>query len=198
MRLVLIRHALPVRLDEVSEAPDPPLSDTGHRQVAALVDALAGERVDAVWSSTMRRAIETATPLAGTRGLEVRRHPGLVEFDFGHGVYIPAEETGHPVVREMRDRLDAQDGDVTLAAFRETVVAAMGEVIAAAEHDQTVAVACHGGVVNAYAAHVIGARDTIFANIAYTGYSLFTVSRSGRVRLQSLNEHHHVRQLERG
>lgn len=192
---MLIRHALPVRLDEVSDAPDPELSETGHRQAAALGGALAGERIDAVWSSTLRRAIETATPLATERGLPVRQHPGLVEFDFGHGVYIPAEEVENPVVQQMRDRLDAQDGDAALATFRGTVADAVADVIATAEPDHTVAIVCHGGVVNAFAAGVVGARETIFANIAYTGYSLFTVSRSGRIRLQSLNEHHHVRTL---
>lgn len=197
MRLILIRHALPERLAEISEAPDPELSETGHRQVAALVEALAGERIDAVWTSPLRRAVQTATPLAEIRGLSLHEHAGLVEFDFGHGVYIPGEETDHPVVREMSARLDAQDGDEGLARFRDTVAEAVADVIASAEPEHTVAITCHGGVVNAFAASVINTRDTVFAHVAYTGYSIFTVRRDGRIKLHSLNEHHHLRELER-
>ncbi|SHH64434.1 probable phosphoglycerate mutase [Jatrophihabitans endophyticus] len=197
MRLILVRHALPERVETVSEAPDPELSDTGRRQAAALAATLAEERIDAVWASPLRRAVQTAEPLAAARGLDVRRHDGLVEFDFGHGVYIPAEETAHPVVRQMRDRLDAQDGDEGLRRFRATVAAAMGDVVASGRPEDTIAVVCHGGVVNAYVAGVVGTRETIFAGIAYTGFSVLTVGRDGRVRLRSLNEHHHVRTLER-
>lgn len=197
MRLLLIRHALPERDDVVSEAPDPELSAQGHRQAEALAAALGAERLDAVWSSPLRRAMQTAEALAAGRGLTVRQHPSLAEFDFGHGVYIPAEETGHPIVRAMKERLDDQSADDALPAFRRTVTAAIQDVIDASDHESTVAIACHGGVVNAYASFVVDARDVIFANIAYTGLSVFTVSGGGRVRLVSLNEHQHIRDLER-
>jgi probable phosphoglycerate mutase len=197
VRLILVRHALPERIDAVTDAPDPDLSEVGERQVRAMTAALADERIDAAWSSPLRRAVRTAEPLAAARGLEIRLHPGLVEFDFGHGVYIPGEETDHPVVRKMNERLANQDGDAELLAFRDTVVAALADVTASAEPDATVAVACHGGVVNAYASAVVGARDVMIANIVYTGISVFTVSRSGRVRVSSLNEHQHLRMLAR-
>ncbi len=193
MRLILIRHALPERVDTVSAAPDPALSAIGRRQVRALVDALANEQIDAVWSSPLLRAKQTAEPLAVARSLPVQLHPGLTEFDFGNGVYIPAEEADHPAVVEMKARMDNQGNDPAVAEFQRTVVAAVGDVVAATPHESTVAVACHGGIVNAYASWVIGARDVLFAKTHYAGFSYFTVSRSGQPRLVSLNEHQHVR-----
>lgn len=196
MRLLLIRHALPQRVDAFSDAPDPELSDTGHRQVEAMAQALAGDRIDAVWSSPLRRAVQTAEPLADARGLSINLHPGLVEFDFGYGMYIPAEETDHPVVQKTAQRMADQRGDPEILAFQRTVVSAMGEVIAANPHEATVAVACHGGVVNAFAASVLGIPDVLFGNVFYTGLSWFTVSRSGQIKLVALNEHQHLRALQ--
>lgn len=195
MRLIFVRHALPERLDTVSAAPDPELSATGLRQVAAMTQALTGERIDAVWSSPLRRAVQTGEPLAAARGLEVRQHPGLEEFDFGHGVYIPVEEATHPVVRAMKDRLDSQAGDEGLRRFQRTVVAAVDDIIAADSHESTVAIAAHGGVINAYTAAVLGVPDVIFAKLSYTGITWFTVSRQGRPRLVALNEHQHLRAM---
>ncbi len=194
MRLLLIRHGLPERDDaEDGTTADPGLSPDGARQVEALVAALAGEQIDAVWSSPLRRAVQTGEPLARSRGLEVRTHRGLVEFDFGHQAYIPAEERSHPLVQQMRQRIADQSGDAELLAFRERVRGAVDEVVTTAEPDQTVAITCHGGVVNAYASSVLGTDHVILAGVAYTGFTIVTVSRSGATRLVSLNEHQHLR-----
>ncbi|MEO9138584.1 MAG: histidine phosphatase family protein [Jatrophihabitans sp.] len=196
MRLILIRHALPERVETATDAPDPPLSSIGLRQVDALVETLAGERIDAVWASPLARARQTAQPLADARGLPVQVHDGLREFDFGDGLYIPAEDTEHPAVRAIAARMDDQEGNVDLLDFQRVVVAAIGDIIAVTAPDATAAVSCHGGVINAYAAAVLRVPDVFFGKISYTGTSWFTVSRSGRVRLVTLNEHAHVRALD--
>lgn len=194
MRLILVRHALPERLDVVSDAPDPALSAVGLRQAEALAGALAHERIDAVWSSPLRRAVETAGPLASARGLDVPTHAGLVEFDFGHGVYIPAEEADHPVTRSITARIDGPP-DAELLAFRDLVVASVRDVVEVTAPDETVAVVCHGGVINAYLSALVEAPRIMFANVSYTGFSIVTLSRSGPPRIVSVNEHQHLRTL---
>ena len=89
MELILIRHGLPVRSRETS---DPPLSDKGSDQARRVAAWLAGERIDVVASSTMRRAIQTAEPLAVLTGHEIETHEGIVEFDRHTGSYLPMEE----------------------------------------------------------------------------------------------------------
>ena len=61
MELILVRHGLPERRDDTS---DPPLSDVGHDQARRVAAWLAHEKVDAVVSSTMLRARQTAEPFA--------------------------------------------------------------------------------------------------------------------------------------
>jgi broad specificity phosphatase PhoE len=62
---------------------DRPLNDTGRRQAIELATALADERVDAVYSSDLVRAHETARILAERKGLGVTVVPELREKDFG-------------------------------------------------------------------------------------------------------------------
>ena len=80
MQLILIRHGLPERREDTS---DPPLSDIGREQARRVARYLAGDGIDAVFSSTMLRAIQTAEPFAAQSGHQVATREGIVEFDRG-------------------------------------------------------------------------------------------------------------------
>src|SRR5437773_2716437 len=55
------------------------LSERGRRQAAAVAPVLAALKPAAVVSSAMRRAVDTAAPIAAACGLELRREPDLHE-----------------------------------------------------------------------------------------------------------------------
>jgi probable phosphoglycerate mutase len=86
MRLLLIRHGQTI--DNVRGAlgtvvPGPGLTDLGREQAAAVPAALAGEEIEAIFVSTMRRTQETASPLAEALGLEPVVLEGIQEIDAG-------------------------------------------------------------------------------------------------------------------
>jgi broad specificity phosphatase PhoE len=62
---------------------DTPLNNTGRAQARALGEELAGERIDAVYSSDLVRAHETARAVAEPRGLGVTAIRDLRERHFG-------------------------------------------------------------------------------------------------------------------
>lgn len=62
-----------------------PLDETGRAQARSLAHAVAGKRVDAVYSSPLSRAYETALAIAEARGLAVGRRAELREI--GVGIY---------------------------------------------------------------------------------------------------------------
>ncbi len=64
--LIVLRHA-----DRVGED----LTDKGVARAEALVQALDGIAVDAIYSPGIKRNLDTAAPLARARGLPVRRIP---------------------------------------------------------------------------------------------------------------------------
>ncbi len=173
---------------------DPPLSEQGRRQAARLAAWLGGERIDALYASPMRRARETAEPLAAARGLEIVLEPGLVELDHRAATYVPMEE------------LKAQDRDVWLAlvrggiyagidvaAFRRVVLDSFERIIAA-HRGSRVAVVCHSGVINAWAAHVLGIPAAIFFDPGYSSVQRFLAASTGERNVASLNELAHLRE----
>jgi broad specificity phosphatase PhoE len=62
---------------------DRPLNERGREQARALADELAGDPLDAIYSSDLVRAHETARIVAEARGLEVTALPELRERNFG-------------------------------------------------------------------------------------------------------------------
>ena len=67
------------------------LNDEGVRQAEQLRDELAGEPLDAIVASDLKRSVDTARILAEPHGLEVVTTPLLRERDWGSftGRYIP-------------------------------------------------------------------------------------------------------------
>jgi probable phosphoglycerate mutase len=190
MELLLIRHALPVRIDEgsVDGPADPALSELGLAQADALAAWLGGEHLDALWCSPMRRAQETAAPVAERLGLEIHLDEGLAEFDREALSYIPIEElkaAGDPRWNELPEQPEH---------FRRIVVDAV-EAIVAAHAGHRVGVVCHGGVINAYAAHVLGIDDALFFLPTYTSISRVFAASTGERSIASLNEAAHLRGL---
>jgi probable phosphoglycerate mutase len=190
MELLLIRHALPVRVDDIDGAgpADPALSERGREQAAALADWLVDERVDALWSSPMRRALETADPVTARLGLDLAVDEDLCEFDRDASSYIPIEElkaANDPRWYEVPERPEH---------FQAQVVAAI-ERIVEAHPSQRVAVVCHGGVINAYTGHVLGLDEPLWFLPQYTSISRVFANGTGIRSIGSLNETAHVRRL---
>lgn len=198
MELLLIRHARPRRRElEEGEIADPDLTEQGHAQADALAKWLAGEQVDALYSSPMRRAMQTAEHVALRLRLEIVVDPELAEFDRQSHFYVPIEELRQEKDQRWHDLVAGRwgpDGEVDPRTFQAVVVEAVERVITA-NPARTVAVVAHGGVMNAYLAHVIGARDVMFFEPAYTGISRVAASRSGQRMIRSINEHAHLRDL---
>jgi probable phosphoglycerate mutase len=194
MELLLIRHALPLRVEKRDGTPaDPPLSPEGVHQAGRLAAWLASERIDAVYSSPLRRARETAQPIAAARGLALRIEPGVVEFDPLSASYVPLEEI-KAESRELWQELvsGGLTAGIDVALFRRTVAAAI-ERIVAAHAGERIAVVCHGGVVNAWGAQVLGLESMLFFQPDYTSVSRFLAAGSGERSLLSLNEIAHLR-----
>lgn len=85
VRIILVRHGQTDWSDErYMGREDVSLNDTGRAQAARLVDLLAGEQIDAIWSSPLARARQTSGPLADRRGIGVTIVDDLVEMDYGH------------------------------------------------------------------------------------------------------------------
>ena len=129
----------------------------------------------------------------------------IAQWDTGDQWHVLAEAAYQQIVvqrkREKDERWDDMlagrwgvDGEVDPQTFKAVVVEAVERVIAA-NGGKTVAVVCHGGVINAYFAHLLGLDFPMFFEPAYTSISRVLASSAGQRQVKSINEHAHVRAL---
>ena len=86
MELILVRHGqTPSNVQRLLDtaAPGASLDETGHQQAAALVGRLAGDGVEAIYTSGVPRTEQTAAPLAARLGITPVALPGLREVQAG-------------------------------------------------------------------------------------------------------------------
>ena len=195
MELLLIRHALPIRRELTEGVADPELSEAGVAQALHLAEYLASEELHAIYASPLKRAQQTAAPIAERFQLEVTLVDGVAEFDRNSSEYVPVEElkaTNDPRWQELIDnRWDGRDE--TQEQFTDRVFNAM-EAIIEAHTGHNVAVVCHGGVINSYLARILGTAETAgFFYPNYTSIHRVVAARTGQRQIVTINETAHLR-----
>ena len=115
---------------------------------------------------------------------------GVREFDDGESAYIPMEDL--KADKEAWRAYLEETRNMTRDDFRAEVLESLNE-ITAANRGKKVAVVCHGGVINTYAADVLGLDGSMFFNPDYTSVNRFMVASSGERSVVSLNDTGHLR-----
>ena len=154
-RIVAIRHGeTSWNVDaRIQGQLDVGLNETGRWQALRLAQALADERFDAVYSSDLGRAWQTAQAVAEAAGVVLRSDQRLRERGFGvfEGLtFAEIEQRFAPQAQRWRSREASfgPEGGETLAGFVERAVDAVA-AIAARHRGQHIAVVTHGGVLDA-------------------------------------------------
>jgi probable phosphoglycerate mutase len=195
MELLIIRHALPIRRELTEGAADPELAPEGHQQAARLADYLESERIDAIYASPMKRAQETAAPLAARLRMDVHISPGVAEWDQNSPEYVPVEELKAANDPRWQAMLRGEwSSDESEEDFRARVLEAVERIID--DHKgERVAVVCHGGIINGYLSHILGlgefARGFFYPN--YTSINRVAAASSGERSIVTVNETSHLR-----
>lgn len=191
MEIILARHGEPV-VEERHDAPaDPGLTRRGAWQARRLGDWLACEPIDWVITSSMRRAQQTALPLQAHLGLASEVVKDFDEIDRRSRVYAPFHvlKERFPAQWEAIQRQDWEFlGWDPPEVFNERVIAAW-EGLLARRPGERVFVACHGGVIGAIAAHLLGTQMYQgLANAPFASMTRIRAHSDGRVHLVSVNE----------
>ncbi len=199
--VLLIRHAQQDRdlNGPVGGFRDPPLSEQGREQARMLGEALSTVHLDAVFSSGLKRARETAAAVAAHHQLEPNVIEDLREIEIFRD--MPPDQTalqffGRELLRALQFRMiDERSWDVFPYTepshdFRKRVVSAVEQAIAS-QRAERIAVVCHGGVINTYVAHVVGSPYDFVCLPTHTSVSVIAAGEGQRV-LRSLNDNNHL------
>jgi 2,3-bisphosphoglycerate-dependent phosphoglycerate mutase len=153
-RLVAIRHGETAwnRDTRIQGHTDIPLSEHGHWQAKHMALALQGEGIDAIYTSDLIRASQTAQALAEVLNVPLLAEVGLRERHFGRFEGLTHDEimASHPHEgRRWRQREPSYgpEGGEVLQAFYDRVVGT-ADALAAAHKGQTIAMVAHGGVLD--------------------------------------------------
>jgi probable phosphoglycerate mutase len=201
--IVLIRHGETAWNAErrLQGHIDIALNPEGLRQAEALAGALAGEAFDAIISSDLQRARQTADALAAARGLPLRLDPGLRERCYGgfEGLLYAEIDQRYPVefaAWQTRD-IDAvmPAGTRRAETFRQFYARSVGAILgwAEAHAGQSIALVAHGGVLECAYRAALGLpletpRDFHVLNASINRFAV----EDGKLRLLSWGEVAHL------
>ena len=163
MRLLLIRHAESVGNRELrlQGQVEFPLTERGRRQAKELAASLAERQVIAVYSSPIRRALDTAETIAGRLGLTVEVQTALQEYDFGKlsGLTWPEIREQRPQLIEqlLSDSAEYPDypGEEGREPFRQRVCEALWAISERHAGYKSVAVVTHAGPIGVFLLDVL-------------------------------------------
>ncbi len=176
---------------------DPPLGPRGREQAKLLTRRLLSMgRPSAVYSSPLRRTLETVEPFAEASGLEVRVDEDLMEAHIGEWEGKRFEEilaSDERILRRLRNQepiWSHAPGAEALGAFRGRVGNAI-EAILGRHPEGNVLIVCHGGVINAYVAPLLGLDHEMFFVPENTSLNSVVVDGPDR-RVRFLNDALHL------
>ncbi len=204
IEVVLIRHgaseaAVDGQSFELLEGQaDPSLSDVGERQAQAVAEHLAGEPLEALYVTPLRRTHQTAAPLAALTGLEPVVLPELREVHLGDldgGAFRIAVARRDPLVAEVfaKQRWDVIPGAESAEEFALRTRAGMERILESVQPGSSVAAVVHGGVIGELCRQASDSRPFAFVHADNGSLTRIAVLADRRWWVRTFNEGAHLR-----
>lgn len=154
MKLYLLRHGetqMNVR-GAFCGFSDPPLSDTGKRQARQISATFSGKHFDRIYSSPLKRAVETAQIVTGSTENDFVLMPAFKEMNFGNweGLtysQIKASDSAYVKAWEENNLDTPCLGGESMRMFHERVISAFKPFCTSLSESDTILLVAHSGVI---------------------------------------------------
>jgi len=192
--IYLIRHCHPdYTLEKKLGDFNMPLSPFGNEQLQFLTERLAKLKIDKIYASELKRAQETATPIANILEMEFEIEPRLNEIDWWDWYRIPyfnTSETSRP--KKVKDylKLETQLNKMQTSGRR------VLHDIFKDNKGKTVALFTHGNFIKSVLTGILNADVIGFLSqeIFQSSLSKIVIDRDGYVRINFINNVDHLPQ----
>jgi len=183
---------------------DTPLSTLGREQAAATATALANETFNAIYSSDLPRAIETAGPLAQLTGVEIQPAEAFRERSVGvmEGLRFEEAAEQHPEQYGALLRRDFEHVLLGGESYRQTLDRASQKLDEVIEEHRggRIVIFTHTGTICILVLHLMGALDApelkpVWIATSNCGISRFDLRNDGFVRVIVINDTRHLEGL---
>jgi len=202
-RLLLVRHGITESNSARKFAgySDVELSAAGHRQVERLRDRLVDDKIDAVYSSDLRRALVTAEVISSGHKVDIVTCPELREVNYGNVEGLTFEEISrlYPEVAESLTNFSLRlrfPGGEDFEGFIERASKFLDKL---KRHtpSQTMLIVSHGGPLRVLVCCLLGIDLGHWRQIRFDNASLSIVETSPRGAIISLlNDTSHLRGVD--
>lgn len=205
-RLYLIRHGQSAGNAEGrfgGHGPTP-LSDLGKRQAELTAKLLAKEKVDAIYSSDLLRAVQTAEPLAKLLKLEVNASPAFRERNVGvlEGLTFDESKEQHPkdyyalVNRSVNHVIS---GGESYRHLLRRITQELHDVVRR-HQSQRIAIFSHTGAICFLTLHLMGAihrgtKNTPWLITSNCGINRLELRGRRNIRVLALNDTRHLAEI---
>jgi broad specificity phosphatase PhoE len=180
---------------------DTPLSPRGQQQAEATARALASEKFDAIYSSDLQRAIETATPLVKLTGVILNTTEALRERSVGVMEGLTFEEAAEQHPDQYQALLHRDFEHVLLGgeSYRQMLDRASRKFDQVIEQHQggRIAIFTHTGSICILVLHIMGALDApelkpVWIATSNCGIARLELRADGFVRVVTINDTRHL------
>ena len=179
------------------------LDDTGRRQAEAAALRLKAEHVAAIYSSPLKRALETASIIAKRLNISAQPLEGLIDIDFGSWQGLSPEEAAKQDSQLYKEWLEHPHlvrfpkGE-SLDVVRDRVLAAVNE-LAAKHKDETVILVSHKVVCQVLMCAMLGLDNSHFWQVRQdvNAINIFEL-RDGAPLVTLVNDTCHLKSLATG
>ena len=200
-RLIITRHGQSIANAQLRFAghSDFDLSDVGHAQAALVAKYLCeNEHIDAIYSSDLLRAYNTALPTAKTLGMDIIPSTALREIFAGEWEGHTTDELAVSYAEDFAIWKNSYassrctGGESTAEVYRR--VTRTVEEIARRHDGQTVLISTHATMVRALSAYALGLDETRVGEIPFThnaSINIFTYE-NGKITPERLDIIEHL------
>ncbi len=203
VRLLLVRHGESEwnRASRYAGQRDVPLSELGQAQAVRLAERLHDEPLDAICTSPLRRAHDTAAAIASRKRMPVMIEPRLMEINHGLWEGLGAQEVerrfpGQYALWRMEPQRAIMPEGESLAALARRAAEALSDLLSAFPRGK-IAICSHDAVLRVLLLQALGLPLEHFWKWEFANASLSIVDACGAnapsaVRLAQLNETAHL------
>ena len=182
--ILLVRHGQTPSTGKVlpGRAPGLHLTDTGRQQAARAAERISElKHVDAVYTSPLERARETAAPIAAAAELRAKVERGLQECDFGEwtGAALPKlmKKPEWQTVQRAPSTFQFPGGE-SFSAMQHRIVSTLDR-LRAAHPGGTIVCVSHADPIKAAVAHALGTHLDLFQRIVISTCAISVIASSG-------------------
>lgn len=191
MTIILVRHGeTDLNRARILQPPDTPLSDLGQRQATAVAERLKTLSINAILSSDMTRAAQTASAISRSQDIQIEFSTLLHERNFGDLRGTPYSDLN---VDPMADGYHPPNGE-SWPQFRSRVAEAFKFMVEFADQQTgTVAVVSHGLVIREIVDRHLQLHSDVPQHVENTSITVF--DSLAPYKTSAIADHQHIEPL---